>query len=150
MLSRWECQHYGTSTNAVDGITNLGRQLSLVDLCDIVVRTLTVSAQFRVMTGGPVVVCLIIRSVCGWMHQRWLSALGLIPTKNKECCLLLTTPKLTFHHREVYFPPKASMSIVLLNFGAFFNGFRGCGTTFSAVHAWAGLFVFVNIFINSI
>ena len=52
MLSRWECQHYGTSPTAVDGITNLGRQLSLVDLCDIVVRTLTVLAQFRMMTGG--------------------------------------------------------------------------------------------------
>ena len=52
MLSRWECQHYGTSPTAVDGITNLGRQLSLVDLCDIVARTLTLPAQFRVMTGG--------------------------------------------------------------------------------------------------
>ena len=52
MLSRWECQHYGTSPTAIDGITNLGRQLSLVDLCDIVVRTLTVPAQFRMMTGS--------------------------------------------------------------------------------------------------
>ena len=51
MLSRWECQRYGTSPTVVDGITNLGRQLSLVDLCDIVVRTLTVPAQFRMMTG---------------------------------------------------------------------------------------------------
>ena len=52
MLSRWECQRYGTSPTVVDGITNLGRQLSLVDLCDIVVRTLTVPAQFRMMTGS--------------------------------------------------------------------------------------------------
>ena len=96
-----------------------------------------------------VCVCLIIRSMCGWMHQRWLSTLGLIPTKNKECCLLLTTRKLTFPHREVYFSPEASMSIGLLKFNGFFNSFRGCGTTFSAV-TWAGLFVFVNIFINSI
>ena len=81
--------------------------------------------------------CLITRSMCGWMHQRWLSTLGLIPTKNKECCLLLTTPKLTFPHREVYFSPKASMSIGLLNFRAFFNGFRGCGTTFSPVRMMA-------------
>ena len=117
MLSRWECQRYGTSPTAVDGITNLGRQLSLVDLCDIIVRTLTVLPQFRVMTG----VCLIIRSMCGWMHQRWLGTLGLIPTKNKECCLLLTTPKLNFPHREVYFSPEASMSVGLLNFRAFFQ-----------------------------